>query len=156
MILLAKGKSPGLLITLIAFILTILALTLTPRLSRKYRARQRLVIQRADEVIRNDTRPPVLYLRSFSDDKMIARAIGFKSVEQEMKLVLFDIGPPTDPGAARLYASQEHWKEKAREEMSKAQLVIIRIGDSPSFWWEVEEAIKKRVRLQRLVFLIPP
>src|SRR5215211_4673777 len=167
MILLAKGKSPGLLITLIAFILTVLALTLTPRLSRKYRARQRLVIQRADEVIRNDTRPPVLYLRSFSDDKMIARAIGFKSVEQEMKLVLFDIGPfiafaepnnepPTDPGAARLYASQEHWKEKAREEMSKAQLVIIRIGDSPSFWWEVEEAIKKRVRLQRLVFLIPP
>jgi len=168
MILLANGKSPGLLITLIALLLIVLALTLTPRLSNKYRARHRLIIQRADDVIRNDTRPPVLYLRSFSDDKTIARAIGFKSIEQEMKLVLLDIGPfiafaepnndePTDPGAARLYASQEHWKQKAREEMSKARLVIIRVGDSPSFWWEVEEATKnKGVRPEQLAFLIPP
>ncbi|HYV10105.1 MAG TPA: hypothetical protein VE980_04275 [Pyrinomonadaceae bacterium] len=167
LILIANGENPGLLITGIALILTVLTLLLTPRLSNKYRARQRLIIQRADEVIKNDARPPVLYLRSFFDDKMLARAIGFKSIEQEMKLVLFDIGPfiafaepnnepPTDPGAARMYASQEEWKEKARKEMLKAQLVIIRIGDSPSFWWEVEEAIKIKVRPERLVFLIPP
>lgn len=164
LILLANGENPGLLVTTIAFILTALALTLTPRLSNKYRARHRLIIQRVDEVIRKDTRPAVLYLRSFSDDKMIARAIGFKSIEQEMKLVLFDIGPfiafaephnePPDPGAARLYASQEYWQEKALEEMSKAQLVIMRIGDSPSFWWEVKEAAG-RVPPERLIFLIP-
>jgi hypothetical protein len=53
-----------------------------------------------------------------------------------------------------LHASQEHWQEKVREEMSKAQLVIMRIGDSPSFWWEVREAIV-RVRPELLVFLKP-
>jgi hypothetical protein len=164
LILLANGKNPGLLISLIALIFTVLVLTLTPWLTNKYRARQRLIFLHAEEVIKNDMRPPVLYLRSFSDDKMIASAIGFKSVEQEMKLVLFDIGPfiafaepnnePADPGAARIYASQEHWQEEAREEMSKAQLVIIRMGDSPSFWWEVREALT-RVRPEQLVFLIP-
>ena len=165
LILLANGQSPGLLITMIALCLTVLALTLTPRLSNKYRARHRLIIQQADEVIRNDPRPPVLYLRPFSDDKMIARAITFKSIEQEMRLVLFDIGPfigfaepnrePPDPGAARMYASPEHWREKACEEMSNAQLVILRVGDSPSFWWEAREAIA-RVPPERLVFLMPP
>ena len=40
--------------------------------------------------------------------------------------------------------------------MSKAKLVIMRMGDSPSFWWEVQEVIKVRVRPERLVFLIPP
>lgn len=166
LILIANGKSPGLFSTLIALLLTVLALTLTPRLSNKYRARRRLIMQRADELIRNDTRPPILYLRPFRDDKDIARAITFQSIEQEMKSVLFDIGPfiafaepdneAPDPGAARMYASQEHWRAKASEEMLKAQLVIIRIGgDSLSFWWEVEEAIN-RLKPERLVFLIPP
>lgn len=163
-ILLANGENPGLLVTGIALILTVLALTLTPRLSNKYRARQRLLSERADEVLRNDKRPPVLYLRSFSDDRTIARAIGLMSIEQEMKPVFFDIGPfiafaepdhePPDPGAARIYAAQEYWREKASAEMSKAQLVIIRIGDSPSFWWEVREAAA-RVRPERLIFLVP-
>jgi len=165
LILLANGKSPGRLISITALILTILVLKLTPWLSHKYRARHRLILLRAEEVIKNDMRQPVLYLRSFRDDNMIARAIGFKSIEQEMKVVLFDIGPfiafadpdkeSPDTGAARMYASQECWHEKVLEEMSKAQLVIIRIGDSPSFWWEVQEAII-RVSPKRLVFLIPP
>src|ERR1044071_4994463 len=135
LILLANGKSPGLLINVIALGLLFLVLKLTPWFSNKYRARQRLTFLRAEEVIKNDTRPPVLYLRSFRDDNLYARAIGFKSVEQEMKLVLFDIGPfiafaepdkePPDPGAARMYALQEFWQEKVREEMLKAQLIIM-------------------------------
>lgn len=166
LVLIANGKELGLLKSLIALILCVLVLTVTPRLSRKYRARRRLILQRADEVIKTDTRPPVLYLRSFQDDKSIARAIAFLSVEQEMKLVLFDIGPfiafaepdnepPPDPGAARMHASQKEWREVACAEMSKAQLVIMRMGDSPSFWWEVQEAIV-RVAPERLVFLVPP
>lgn len=164
LILIANGKTPGFLLTIVFLVLTVLALKLTPWFSNKYRARQRLVVMRIEELIREDTRPPVLYLRAFKDDTTIARAIGFKSIEQEMKLVLFDIGPfiafaepnnePADPGAARIYASQEHWQEEALEKMSKAQLVIMRIGDSPSFWWEVREAID-RVMPERLVFLIP-
>jgi hypothetical protein len=164
LILIANGKTPGFLITITTLILTVLTLKLTSWFSNKYRARQRLVVLRIEELIKEDTRPPVLYLRAFKDDNTIARAIGFKSLEQEMKLVLFDIGPfiafaepnnePADPGAARIYASQEDWQEEVRQEMSKAQLVIMRIADSPSFWWEVREATE-RVRPERLVFLIP-
>ena len=164
LILVANGKEPGIPILGGGAVWMFLTLKLTPWFSNKYRARQRLTLLRAEEVIKNDTRLPVLYLRSFRDDETIARAISFMSIEQEMKPVLFDIGPfiafaepdkePPDPGAARLYALQESWQEKVREEMTKAQLVIIRIGDSPSFWWEVQEAII-RVSPKRLVFLIP-
>ena len=164
LILLSNGKNPGLRITIPALLLTVLALKLTPWLSNKYRARQRLIAMRVEQLIAEDTRPPVLYLRAFKDDRLIARAILFKSIEQEMKLVLFDIGPciavaepnnePVDPGAARMYASQEEWRKKARKEMLKARLVIMRIADSPSFDWEVRQALKK-VRPERLVFLIP-
>jgi len=163
-ILLANGKDPGLLFNVATLILIFLALKLTPWFSDKYRARQRLALLSAEQIMANDTRPPVLYLRSFKDDEIIARAVGFNSVEQEMKLVLSEIGPfiaiaepgkePPDPGAARRSVAQERWQEEVIKEMLRSRLVILRIGDSDGFWWEVREAAI-RVRPERLVFLVP-
>ena len=163
-ILLANNKSPGLLLIVSTISLLLLTLRVVPWLTNKYRARQRSALLKAEEIIRRDSRPAVLYLRSFKDDQTIARAIGFSSIEQEMKLVLFEIGPfiaiadtdgePEDPGAARMYIHDELWQEKVSKQMSTASLVIMRIGDSPGFWWEIHEA-PKRVRPERLVFLIP-
>lgn len=138
---------------------------LAPVLANKYRERQRSVIRSAETAMKEDPRPPVLYLRSFKDDEKIARAIGFYSIEQEMKLALFDIGPfiamaepdkqdPRDPGAARMRLPQNAWQPKVSEEMSKAALVIMRIGDSDGFWWEMRQAAKE-VSPERLVLLIP-
>jgi len=49
---------------------------------------------------------------------------------------------------------QNAWQHKVSEEMSKAALVIMRIGDSDGFRWEVREA-SKRVSPERLVLLVP-
>ncbi|MGH9845134.1 MAG: hypothetical protein ACREEM_40980 [Blastocatellia bacterium] len=162
-ILLANGKDPGLLLNVATLILLLLALKLTPWLSDKYRARQRLALLSAEQTMAIDTRPPVLYLRSFKDDETIARAVGFNSIEQEMRLVLSEIGPfiaiaephkePPAPGAARLYP-QGRWQDEVIKEMTRARLVVLRIGDTKGFWWEVQEAAD-RVEPYRLVFLVP-
>jgi len=115
--------------------------------------------------MKNDTRPPVLYLRSFKDDEKIARAIAFYSIEQEMKVALFEIGPfiamaepdkpgPIDPGAARLRLHDDAWQQEVGKEMSRAAFVIMRCGQSHGFWWELSEA-PKRVKPERLVLLLP-
>src|SRR5215218_9827094 len=161
----ANNKSPGLVLPLTALVFWVLTLKLTPFLANKYRDRQRSVLETAEMVMKNDTRPPVLYLRSFKDDEKIARAIAFYSVEQEMKVALFEIGPfiamaepdkprPVDPGAARLRLPQDAWQQKVGEAMSRAALVIMRIGETDGFWWELQEA-PKRVKPERLVLLVP-
>jgi hypothetical protein len=61
LVLLANGENPGLLISITALILCVLTLKLTPWLSNKYRAHQRLLFLSAGKVIENDTCPPVLY-----------------------------------------------------------------------------------------------
>ena len=113
-------------------------LKLAPVLANKYRERQRSVLS-AEAVMKKDPRPPVLYLRSFKDNEKIALAIDFCSIEPEMKLALFDIGPliALDPGAARMRLPQNAWHDIVSEGMSKAALVIMRIGDSVGFWWEL-------------------
>ncbi|PYP90015.1 MAG: hypothetical protein DMF61_02100 [Blastocatellia bacterium AA13] len=163
MIMVANGKAVGLPLLLIAFSLDLALLKLAPILSNKYRSRQRLASLQVEELIRNDKRPPVLYLRSFREDNMNARAIVLQSIEQEMKSVLFDIGPfvafaepdshPSAAGAFRLKADRETWHGAVCEAMSKARLVIMRVSDSPGFLWEAREAIR-RVRPEQLVFLI--
>src|SRR5215213_10352972 len=94
------------------------------------------------------------------------RATAFYSTEQELKLALFEIGPliamaepdkpdPVDPGAARMRLHENAWQEEVGEEMSSAALVIMRIGHSDGFWWELREA-PKRVKPERLVLLLRP
>ena len=161
----ANNKSPRLSLLLAALVLWALTLKLTPFLANKYRERQRSVFETAEDVMKNDTRPPVLYLRSFKDDEKIARAITFYSIEQERKVALFEIGPfitmaepdkpdPIDPGAARMRLPRDAWQQQVGEEMSRAALVMMRIGQSDGFWWELSEA-PKRVKPERLVLLVP-
>jgi len=141
-----------------------LTVSLTPVLANKFRKRRRSTFGSA-EVAKNDTRPPVLYLRSFKDDEKLARATAFYSIEQEMCVALSEIGPviamaepdkpdPLDPGAARLTIPPDDWQQKVSEEMSKAALVLMRTGESDGLWWELSEA-PKRVKPQQLVLLLP-
>jgi hypothetical protein len=161
----ARGEEPGLLSNLRALALTLLALILVPRLTRKYRARQRRAFQSASEALTKDPRPRVLYLRSFEDDKSISRAVGLNSVEQELCMVLLDFGPlvtfkelgepAADPGAARVSVPVgRDWHDEVREQMAKAQLVVIRVGDTDGLRWEAREAVAV-VRPERLVFWVP-
>lgn len=112
--------------------------------------------------------PCILYLRSFVDDlktrKKIAHYIDFRSEEEILVEVLSDIAPvyaigdPRDKrlphGASRIYVDDEHWKETVVEVAQKSVAVVLRLGKTDSFWWEVEMALKN-IPLQKLLFVVP-
>jgi len=125
---------------------------------------RRLTSETAEELLEEDQREPVLYLRPFRRDKadkirhLIAlitrnKDIGGKSMEEELVEELSDIGPvialgkPGEIlppiGAARLYPSEgQDWKEEVRKLMGQAQLVVIRGSGTPGLLWEIQEAIR--------------
>lgn len=150
---------------------------------RKYRALS------ANEALANDPRPPVIYLRSFKDDKAAALALGlarasnlkylwhwalmfynapheFAGLNEEETLAqvlrtagpMVAIGRPGEKlpqlGAARVYVDDAVWRQKVQEFLQQAALVVLRLGKTDGFWWEVEQSAKT-LDPRRLVFLVP-
>ncbi|HEV2765594.1 MAG TPA: hypothetical protein VGV38_21605, partial [Pyrinomonadaceae bacterium] len=163
LILIARGGEPGLPLLGGALVLTLLALRMIPWLTGKYRARQRRAFTRAAEAMTKDSRPRVLYLRPFKDDESMSKAVGLASVEQELCMVLLDFGPfvtfegprqTADPGAARICVPDGRpWQEEVTEQMARARLVVMRIGDTAGFRWEARQAAGI-VKPERLVFWV--
>jgi ankyrin repeat protein len=151
--------------------------------SRKYRSLS------ANEVLENDPRPPVIYLRSFKDDRGAGRPLGILrgsnikyawhmilgfynaphefmgwSEEEILAQVLQTVGPmvaigrPGEKlpqlGAARVYVEDAEWQQKVHEFLDEAALVVLRLGKTEGFWWEVEQSAG-RLDPRRLVFLVP-
>ncbi|HKR13074.1 MAG TPA: hypothetical protein VJT15_13525 [Pyrinomonadaceae bacterium] len=159
-----QGASPSTLFWCAFWGYMVLTYIGTSRLSDKYRERQRKILLSAEELLKRDTRPHVLYLRSFKDDETTSRLLNLSSEEQELALTLFEIGPfiafgepgeeSPDPGAARMYVGHEHWQQKMEGLMTNAQLVVGRIANSESFWWEMRTA-RKILSPERLLLLLP-
>lgn len=141
---------------------------------RLWRRAQQYEAIDADEAMARDPRPPVLYLRSFKDDGAAVLAPGEQRIaqrvmsvveppspEQELADILGRLGPVVaigkpgevlpELGAARLYVAHDRWQAKVDELMTKAAMVVIRIGDSPGVVWEIDRALARVVR-QRIVF----
>ena len=131
---------------------------------------------RANELMAQDARAPVLYLRSFKDDSQalledhgmplfakIVGAFSWRSPEQELALLLGRVGPvvaigkPGEPlpelGAARMYVAHDEWQQRVSELMGRAALVVLRVGASPGVVWEIEQALA-RIPRQRLVLVL--
>jgi len=130
------------------------------------------------ELLANDPRPPVLYLRSFGADKKAAKIptggilrylsyytmFSFKTEEELIAQAFSEIGPVVcigkpgeklpELGAARVYVGHDQWQQTVHDYMAGSSLVVLRAGDTPGFWWEVERAVKF-IDPARLVFLIP-
>lgn len=114
------------------------------------------------------TAPFVLYLRSFIDDKITKKRISFvndvRSEEEVLVEVLSDIAPvyaigdPKDKkmplGASRIYVDDEHWKSTVIDMMNRAVVVVLRLGKTDSFWWEVETAVTN-IPLDKVMFVVP-
>lgn len=119
----------------------------------------------AEKLLEQDTRPPVVYIRSFKDDHQIILASGIRrwlsmvfawataiSAEQELAMIMNRVGPvvaigkPGEPlpelGAARLYVSDDVWQEKITDMMKQSRLVVIRLGPTANLWWEIDQAVK--------------
>jgi hypothetical protein len=123
----------------------------------------------ASEVLSEDTRAPVLYLRSFQDDSKAAWNLGMSlwgsnTEEGEIAEIVKSIGPlvavgrPDEKlsffGAARVYVVASDWKERVRGLLSQAPLVIARAGHTAGLSWELEQCAKI-IRPEKLIILIP-
>lgn len=128
----------------------------------------------AEAVLSSDPRPPILYLRSFLADEPTLQTprssssvfgLGLEMATEEEQLVevlkpigpLVAIGKPGEsiavPGAARLYLSDAEWQSKVLDLMSRAQLVVLRAGPTPGFWWELQTALQT-VPPERILLLL--
>jgi hypothetical protein len=133
---------------------------------------------RATDVLSRDNRPPVLYLRSFKADgkgqppmplggglvPMLIGDVARSSFEDRLGHILSAIGPfiaignPEESGppkgAARLYLSNEEWKERITELLSRAACVVVQAGSSQGLAWELE-TISKKCDPTKLVIGLP-
>jgi TM2 domain-containing membrane protein YozV len=131
----------------------------------------------AEEALKRDGRPPVVFIRSFKDDHVIVAATSRAnkwygniflwtaavSIEQELASIMNRVGPvvaigrPGEPlpelGAARLYVGDDQWQNKITEMMKQSRLVVIRGGTSANLWWEIEQAARV-LPLRKLVIVV--
>ena len=124
---------------------------------------RRYAAQASAKRIISDSKPHVLYLRAFRSDPSTAKevsyafdyfswALGFQSEEEQLVEVLqpfgelIAIGRPGEslptPGAARIYTSDEEWKEVVKRRIQAAQLVVIRAAAGENVFWELTQAFK--------------
>lgn len=127
-----------------------------------------------DELLARDARPPVLYLRSFSDDRRDARGRtlktifdptdGYQSREEAMIEWAKAIGPVIaigrpgenlpELGAARMYVSNDQWQERVSQLLDEAGFVVLRAASSPGLRWELNQVVRRR-DLRSLLILLP-
>lgn len=130
-----------------------------------HRASRALIQRSEEEAMTQDTRPPVVYLRSFQADETMRDSPGLGHTEEEQwSNVLRDIGPvialaaplgnELSPGATRLQTDDNNWQQVVESYLATAALTVIRLGNSESLKWEINKAIEL-VKPERLIFLVP-
>jgi len=131
----------------------------------------------AEELLRDDPRPPVVYLRSFGiDDEIVSTDAGWyakllsklhytaaASPEQELAWIMARVGPVVaigrpgerlpQLGAARLYVDDNQWQETIDALMTRSALVVVRAGNTPNLWWEIERAMTRQ-RPERVIIVV--
>ncbi len=136
---------------------------------------RRMVTPTAAEKLRRDPRCPILYLRSFSEDKLTRNThmmvlpglvlLRTLRTEEEQISRTFDrlgpviaIGAPGEKlpplGAARLQVPQEQWQAEVRALMAKAQLLLIKAGTTPGVCLEIRLSVEQN-RPESLLLLVP-
>jgi len=131
-----------------------------------WRGRQ-FVAQAGAESIITDHKSHLLYLRPFRSDvtttKELLRA-GLATTEEEQLAdvlrqfgELVAIGRPGErlptPGAARIYTSDEEWKDVVKRQMLASRLVVIRAAVGENVLWELTQAVRT-LEPQKLLILI--
>jgi hypothetical protein len=123
-----------------------------------WRGRQYAAKASAESII-TDARPHLLYLRSFRSDYTTAKEVWrvyaqlpVTTEEEQLADALRPIGElvaigrpgeslPT-PGAARIYTSDEEWKDVVKCQMQITRLVVIRAAVGENVLWELTQAVK--------------
>lgn len=114
----------------------------------------------AQHVLETDARKPVLLLRNFDVDARLGedRAVdaGFRASIERQLGPLITIGDPSDylprVGAARVYCTDDTWREVVVDFLRRVQAVVIVEGSSDQLAWELEQVV--RLVLPERVFAV--
>lgn len=124
----------------------------------------------AKALLRVDSRPPVLFLRSFEDEEKLnfiqsGRALFDYSLETRLSRHFMHFGPfialgsPQEElpqlGAARICLPQDQWQIRVRQWMGSSQVVLMYAGNTYWVNWELAMLARKD-RLHKVILLIPP
>ncbi len=149
------GESGRAVFSVVFYIVMGATAILVYRLYRRGRQHTALL---GEEVISRDTRPPIVYLRSFTDEVSIARE------EEDLATIFGDVGPfvaigrPGDPlpplGASRFYVADSDWQGFVAGLLRKASLVIVLAGRTQGLAWEAAQC-RQLLDPRRLVILVP-
>lgn len=133
-----------------------------PRIARALRDRVREHATPAEQVMAKDPRPPVVYLRSFSEDgtrpetpvfllSPFPTYVNKPTYEEGITHYFRKIGPfvaltggshgPPELGASRLTTRDEDWRRTFEDLVQRCSLVIFRAGDSQSLMWELNRLV---------------
>lgn len=140
---------------------------------------RRLAMTKIKITLRQDNRPPILFLRSFQDDDIYVHVDSYSRGSQVEKLALLEettfedhiawvasrFGPVTaigQPGtvlqplgAARDYFADDEWQTAVLKRINRSSGIMYVVGRSPGAQWELEQ-IQNRGALGKTVFVFPP
>lgn len=177
---LGTGGGPDYAQQRVAALLRILALPLLLLALAPMTLMRRLAMRALRGKEANDERPPILLLRSFTDDHIKVRARSnqrralidrmslrrWERFEEVLAAALSTRGPvlavgqvgerlPPALGAVRRQFSEEEWEDRVGELMGEAQLICVTLGRTQSLAWEIDR-IAQRGFLAKTVFVLPP
>lgn len=133
-----------------------------------------LMLPTGEELLEIDKRKPILYLRSFKDDREAGDSAKLPILhsltppdspdEVDLCQLLFTYGPvvavgkPSEQlpplGASRLYFG-DTWQEEVIKLMNSAQIIALRLGESSGIKWELQQAFNQNV-FEKLLLIFPP
>lgn len=144
---------------------------------------KRLRSESAMQSTKDDSRPPVLLLRSFADDRTPVlneqpgvSMLGFaQSIHRTLEEVLTDLFSKSGPvvalgspnemaaplGASRVWISNNDWPNAIDDLLNEAQLVVTIMGniahrsDDQGLKWEIKRILESPA-LYKTVFVVPP
>lgn len=139
---------------------------------------QRFTVESFDVVTGDDSRAPILFLRSFKDDHLslelakppfLVRALDPSSSPESIEFLvqknldymgpLICIGNPKDqappPGAARKYLKDLEWQDSVLKLMMDSAYIIVGVDSTEGLLWEIE-SIKAHGHLYKTLFIFPP
>lgn len=152
---LTRGEVAGFPIFFVCFPAYVLAtFLLWPMLERYYKLGLRLQKVDAITLLSQDSRDPVLFLRSFRDDDLPdvgAGGLWVSTVEETLERHFSPIGPVIaigrpgeahpELGAARFYVSDDEWKIAVEYFLQRAAAVVLLMGATQGVLWEVDRAL---------------
>ena len=135
---------------------------------------RRMVAPTLWQVTRTDHRSPIVFLRSFEDERVtVGRRAGMTILQQStvsLERVIADVADKFGPlvalgrpgeklpplGAAREYLGTDaDWQTEIAEYMRRATALIVMLGKTPGLDWEIEWILNSGM-LPKVLLVLPP